>query len=59
MLENPLRSRSMGDAGARRIRDRFSWRRAAEAMLTLYQDVLAERRNGRARRPAATPEAVR
>jgi glycosyltransferase involved in cell wall biosynthesis len=59
MLQNPLRCRSMGDAGARRIRERFSWRRSAEEMLALYQDVLAERRNGRVRSHVATPEPVR
>jgi len=40
MLENPVRCRSMGDAGARRIRERFSWQRSAEAMLSLYEEVL-------------------
>jgi glycosyltransferase involved in cell wall biosynthesis len=59
MLENSLRCRAMGEAGARRIRERFSWRRSAEVMLALYQDVLAERRNGRARSHAMAAEAVR
>jgi hypothetical protein len=49
----------MGDAGARRIRGRFTWRRSAEAMLALYEDVLAERRNGRATSYTTAAELVR
>ena len=43
LLENPERCRMMGEAGARRIRERFSWRRTAEETFALYQDVLAVR----------------
>ena len=31
----------MGTAGARRMRERFSWRRTAEETLSLYEEVLA------------------
>ena len=40
LLEDPARCRTMGDAGARRIRERFSWRRTAEETLDLYREVL-------------------
>ena len=40
LLEDPARCRSMGDAGARRIRERFSWERTAEETLSLYEEVL-------------------
>jgi glycosyltransferase involved in cell wall biosynthesis len=40
LLEDPARCRSMGDAGARRIRERFSWERTAEETLALYEEVL-------------------
>jgi len=43
LLENPERCRAMGEAGARRIRERFSWRRTAEETLALYQEVLEGR----------------
>ena len=41
LLENPERCRVMGEAGAQRIRARFSWQRTAEETLALYQEVLA------------------
>ena len=37
----------MGEAGARRIRECFSWRRTAEETLELYEEVLS--RSGAAR----------
>ena len=40
LLEDPQRCRAMGEAGARRVRERFSWRRTAEETLALYQEVL-------------------
>ncbi len=49
LLEDPGRCRDMGEAGARRVQERFSWRRTAEETVALYEDVLAERRrNGAA-----------
>ena len=47
MLEDPERCREMGEAGARRIRERFSWQRTAEETLALYQEVLAGRGDAR------------
>ena len=42
LLDDPERCRSMGEAGARRIRERFSWERTAEETLALYEEVLAK-----------------
>lgn len=39
LLEAPERCREMGEEGARRIRERFSWRQTAEAMTALYEEV--------------------
>jgi glycosyltransferase involved in cell wall biosynthesis len=51
LLEDPERSRTMGTAGARRMRERFSWRRTAEETLSLYEEVLANQAdNGSAKR---------
>ncbi len=41
LLEDPERCRTMGEAGARQVRERFSWRRTAEETLALYEEVLA------------------
>ena len=41
LLEDPQRCRAMGEAGARRVREQFSWRRTAEETLALYQEVLS------------------
>ncbi len=43
LLEDPVRCRTMGDAGARHIRERFSWQRTAEETLALYEEVLGVR----------------
>ena len=43
MLKDPARCRVMGEAGARRMRERFSWRRTAEETIALYEQVLASR----------------
>jgi glycosyltransferase involved in cell wall biosynthesis len=43
LLEDPARCRAMGDAGARRVRERFSWRRTAEEMTALYEEVSGRR----------------
>ncbi len=43
LLEDPARCRAMGEAGTQRIRERFSWRRTAEAMTAVYEEVSAQR----------------
>lgn len=40
LIEQPDRCREMGAAGAKRIRERFSWRRTAEETYDLYQEVI-------------------
>lgn len=40
LLLNPERGRIMGEAGARRIRERFNWQRTADETLALYEEVL-------------------
>jgi glycosyltransferase involved in cell wall biosynthesis len=40
LLEDPARCYAMGGAGARRIRERFSWERTADETLALYEEVL-------------------
>ena len=47
LIQDPERCLEMGEAGARRIRERFSWRRTAEETLELYEEVLS--RSGAAR----------
>jgi glycosyltransferase involved in cell wall biosynthesis len=44
LIQEPERCREMGAAGAKRIRERFSWRRTAEETLVLYEEVLAQHR---------------
>ncbi|OGO50725.1 MAG: hypothetical protein A2148_01605 [Chloroflexi bacterium RBG_16_68_14] len=44
LLEDPERCREMGEAGARRVRERFNWHRTAEETLALYEEVLGLRR---------------
>ncbi len=56
LLENPMLCRTMGEAGARRIRERFSWRRTAEETLALYQEVL-QKHSGRKDAAHAPPGA--
>ncbi len=48
LLADPDRRRAMGEAGASRVRERFSWRRTAEETAALYEEVLG----GREREPA-------
>jgi glycosyltransferase involved in cell wall biosynthesis len=50
LLEDPERCRQMGEAGARRARERFSWERTAQETLALYEEVL-----GRPLRAEAAP----
>ncbi len=51
LLEDPARCRAMGEAGARRARERFSWERTAEETIALYEQVL-----GRKIEPGVPPE---
>lgn len=44
MLTDPERCRRAGEAGARYMRERFTWQRTAEATLALYEEVLGQRR---------------
>jgi glycosyltransferase involved in cell wall biosynthesis len=44
LLQDPARCHQMGTAGIERVRERFSWRRAAEETADLYEDVLGQRR---------------
>ncbi len=46
----------MGDSGARRIRERFSWRRTAEGTLALYEEVLSRGENERLSEDARIPQ---
>jgi glycosyltransferase involved in cell wall biosynthesis len=46
LLEDPAACRKMGAMGARRVRERFSWRRTAEETLALYREVLQGERSG-------------
>jgi glycosyltransferase involved in cell wall biosynthesis len=43
LLRNPARRSEMGEAGVRRINEKFSWRVCAEKTLALYEEVLAQR----------------
>jgi glycosyltransferase involved in cell wall biosynthesis len=43
LLVDPARSRSMGELGARRVRERFDWRRTAQQMAAVYEQVAPSR----------------
>lgn len=59
LLQDPARCRAMGEAGARRIRERFSWRKTAEETLALYQEILARAgKGGGCARPPVKKETV-
>jgi glycosyltransferase involved in cell wall biosynthesis len=47
LLDDPARCRTMGAAGARRVRERFSWRRSAEQMAAIYEQIAGSRRGPR------------
>lgn len=56
LLEDPAQCRRMGEAGARRIRERFNWQRTADETVALYEEVLGhprERRTFATVQPAA------
>ena len=44
MLSDPERCRRAGAAGARRMRERFTWHSTAEETMALYEEVLGRRR---------------
>jgi glycosyltransferase involved in cell wall biosynthesis len=58
LLADPARCRAMGEAGARHIRDRFSWQRTAEETLALYEEVLGVRALRRAASRNDVPDAM-
>ena len=56
LLDQPERCAEMGASGARRIRERFSWRRTAEETLALYEEVLSRGGNERLSVDARAPQ---
>jgi len=44
LLEDPGLCKEMGAAGVARVKERFSWRRAAEETAGLYEEVLGQRK---------------
>jgi len=46
LLDDPARSRALGDAGRARVRERFTLERRVAALSALYEDVARERRRG-------------
>ncbi len=46
LLGDLRRCRTMGEAGARRVRERYSWRRTAERMVEVYAEARDARRAG-------------
>ncbi len=44
LLADPTRARAMGAAARRRVAERFTWRRAAEKLVQLYEEVGREAR---------------
>ncbi|HYD49160.1 MAG TPA: glycosyltransferase family 4 protein [Terriglobales bacterium] len=45
LLAAPLRARTMGEAGRRRVQSLFTWRRAAEMVVEVYRELLCARRS--------------
>ena len=56
LLEDPERCRTMGEAGAERVREHFSWRRTAEETMALYEEVLDRHPKARRRAPIRKAE---
>jgi starch synthase len=52
-LADPQRAAGFGQAGRRRVEDRFSWDRIAEQTLEVYRDAIAAHRSARARPTSA------
>jgi D-inositol-3-phosphate glycosyltransferase len=51
--DHPDAARAMGEAGLRRVRDRFTWERVARELATIYEEVESGARHRVAARPAA------
>jgi glycosyltransferase involved in cell wall biosynthesis len=47
LIEHPQLARSMGDAGARHVKENYGWSRVAARMENLYADVIANRSHPR------------
>ncbi len=45
LIDEPEHCIEMGEAGARRVRERFSWRRTAEETFALYEEVIDRHRS--------------
>ncbi len=56
LLADPELRRRMGEAGRRRVEERFTWRETARRTVQLYEEVLGRRRAEE--RDAATPAAL-
>lgn len=46
LLDDPPLCRKMGQAGERRVRERFRWEQAAAEIKGIYEEVIARRRRG-------------
>lgn len=44
LLDNPQRARQLGEAGLKRIRDSFTWRKAAEKTVEVYRETIRDHR---------------
>ena len=53
LLTDPERCRRMGEAGAKRVQEHFSWQRTAEETLALYHEVLGRAPSAGSPRTAA------
>jgi glycosyltransferase involved in cell wall biosynthesis len=48
VLGDPATARAMGDAGRRLVEERYTWHRAAELSIEMYQDILGRSSHGAA-----------
>jgi glycosyltransferase involved in cell wall biosynthesis len=44
LLDHPERARALGQAGYRRVRQRFTWRRAGEQTVAVYRELIRDHR---------------
>jgi len=44
LLDNPHRARHLGEAGLKRVRDSFTWQRAAEKTVEVYRETIRDHR---------------
>lgn len=44
LLDNPHKARQLGEAGLKRIRDSFTWRKAAEKTVEVYREAIRDHR---------------